>query len=310
MKPTLSILGMYNYDNSIFDGLRVPIGMEKNVLIANIFRECAELEVLFANPTTMRDMIKWWTDSEYDKWQKLFETENFEYNPVENYDRYEETITVGNSTNKTTENGNTENENTGSITHDINTSGNDVLSGTVELDGSVTESGTVGIDSTVNTDTTVTNNVSGSGSNNGTTTDYKVAFNSGTETETNKSTVSNSATNTETSTNVTDGSVDTDSTTTTNNTTTTDNTTKTNETKTNTVHTVDSENDTSKNTGTYGTESNSTGSNDNKITSHIHGNIGVTSAMDLIRQQREIVKFCTYDYIVSEFKWNFCLCVY
>lgn len=46
------------------------------------------------------------------------------------------------------------------------------------------------------------------------------------------------------------------------------------------------------------------------VTSHIHGNIGVTQAADMLERYREVIPFCTYDYIVNSFKNRFCVQVY
>lgn len=45
-------------------------------------------------------------------------------------------------------------------------------------------------------------------------------------------------------------------------------------------------------------------------TGHIHGNIGVMSTQDMIKQEREISEFNIYDYIVSDFKQRFTILVY
>ena len=49
-KATLSILGLYNYDNTIFDDFALPAQMntEKETLIDNLLMECAEFEILYA----------------------------------------------------------------------------------------------------------------------------------------------------------------------------------------------------------------------------------------------------------------------
>lgn len=43
---------------------------------------------------------------------------------------------------------------------------------------------------------------------------------------------------------------------------------------------------------------------------YARGNIGVTSTQDLIKQQREVVQFNIYDYIIEDFKQEFCVMVY
>lgn len=43
---------------------------------------------------------------------------------------------------------------------------------------------------------------------------------------------------------------------------------------------------------------------------HIHGNIGVTTAMKMIEEQRQIVMFNMIDTITKSFKMEFCVCIY
>lgn len=45
-------------------------------------------------------------------------------------------------------------------------------------------------------------------------------------------------------------------------------------------------------------------------TLYARGNIGVMSTQDLIEQQRNIVQFSVYDYIIQDFKQEFCVMVY
>lgn len=82
----LSILALYNWDNTLFNDLNVPEGMEKNNVIDNILFECAELSLLYTDPAFMKRAIKQWSDKEQNVWNKLFATENFDYNPIWNVD--------------------------------------------------------------------------------------------------------------------------------------------------------------------------------------------------------------------------------
>lgn len=43
---------------------------------------------------------------------------------------------------------------------------------------------------------------------------------------------------------------------------------------------------------------------------HVHGNIGVTSSQDMIRQEREIAEFNIYDRMINDFRMRFCVLVY
>lgn len=46
------------------------------------------------------------------------------------------------------------------------------------------------------------------------------------------------------------------------------------------------------------------------VINHTHGNIGVTTAQQMIEGFRDVSKFCTYDYIVQSFKDRFCVQVF
>lgn len=90
-KATLSILGLYNYDNTIFDDFALPAQMntEKETLIDNLLMECAEFEILYADPDFMKQAIKVWSASMVRVWEKLYNTTTFDYDPIANYDRNE-----------------------------------------------------------------------------------------------------------------------------------------------------------------------------------------------------------------------------
>ena len=67
----LTILGLYNYDSSIFDGLTVPLNDEneplfdKDTLIGIILSQNAELSLVYSKPETMKDMISYWSQASY-----------------------------------------------------------------------------------------------------------------------------------------------------------------------------------------------------------------------------------------------------
>lgn len=87
MRATMSILGLHNAtDGAIWDELAVPEGIDQDVLVMSILAECAELEVLYTEPTTMKTVIGLWSAAERAVWHKLFETTQFDYNPIWNKD--------------------------------------------------------------------------------------------------------------------------------------------------------------------------------------------------------------------------------
>lgn len=90
MPATMSLLGLYNWDSTILDGLRVPKGVDKSVLVNNLLRDCAELEVLYPQPDALKFLIREWSSERLPVWEKLARTLNFDYDPISNYDRREE----------------------------------------------------------------------------------------------------------------------------------------------------------------------------------------------------------------------------
>ena len=86
----LSILGLWNADNTIFDFLNVPEGVEKEKVINNILLNCAEVSFIYSNPETAKYAIGLWSDKHALEWVKMYETTILEYNPIENYDMKEE----------------------------------------------------------------------------------------------------------------------------------------------------------------------------------------------------------------------------
>lgn len=105
MEATLSILGLYNYDKTIFDKFVLPTGADVETAKNLIFAECAELELLYANPELMKKLIGNWCKALQYKWEKLWNTTTLEYNPIENYSMTEQETTDGTNKGTVTDNG-------------------------------------------------------------------------------------------------------------------------------------------------------------------------------------------------------------
>ena len=85
----LSIIGMYEYDPSIFDGLTVPTGINKTDVVNEICLQCGELEIVYPNFDTMKMAIGVWSHSNAYTWDRLYKSMNFDYNPIWNVDAHE-----------------------------------------------------------------------------------------------------------------------------------------------------------------------------------------------------------------------------
>lgn len=86
----LTVEGLYNYDNTLFDGFNVPEGLVKQIAIDAILLRTRELEILYPDLNYMKTRITIWSNKYQINWKKLYDTTVLEYNPIENYDRMED----------------------------------------------------------------------------------------------------------------------------------------------------------------------------------------------------------------------------
>lgn len=90
MLARLSIQGIYQADKTIFDGLLLPQDVDRDAVILGILAECSELATAFPDPDFCKQMIAKWSYRKLPIWTKLSELIYLQYNPIENYDRYQE----------------------------------------------------------------------------------------------------------------------------------------------------------------------------------------------------------------------------
>lgn len=86
----LTVEGLYNYDNTLFDGFNVPDGLVKQIAINAILMRTRELEILYPDFSYMKNLITIWSNKYQINWKKLYDTTVLKYNPIENYDRMED----------------------------------------------------------------------------------------------------------------------------------------------------------------------------------------------------------------------------
>lgn len=91
----LTVMGLYNYDNTIFENLMLPDGVDKPTLVDNIILETAELECIYPTPVFLKTAIGLWSNVQFLTWDRVYTAMNLEYNPIENYDRQETETTTG-----------------------------------------------------------------------------------------------------------------------------------------------------------------------------------------------------------------------
>lgn len=153
-----------NHDNqSLFDDLILPDGIDKQILIDNILLEGGEFEVLYSNPYSMRKFIGIWSNKynwTFEKWIKAL---SIDYNPLENYDRMEEWTDKSNAASSGSSHSENSNVSTTSVSsttdYKVNTYDDDTLheksqdvsvdsgNGTVTIENDVSSSGNNKVDS-------------------------------------------------------------------------------------------------------------------------------------------------------------------
>ena len=72
MHATVSFLGMFNYDNRIFDDLQVPAGVDKTLVQNTLMMETADLEVMQPDPVIMRQVLGWFSQRRLDAWTRVY----------------------------------------------------------------------------------------------------------------------------------------------------------------------------------------------------------------------------------------------
>lgn len=316
MRSTLSVMGLYSYDNTVFDALHLPTALEtsRECIEGNILVECAELETLFSNPEIFKKILDIWSYKQCPIWEKLYNTTQLVYNPIWNVDgTITETIEIERAgehkDNETRTGEHKDNETRTGQNSSTSTSGNTETRAlgttdteTRDLKSTLKESRDLEQSTNTTKNTDQTNQTSHA----------VFAYNSGDE-----SPESVDHTNGHTMEDTESSSTD-------------EGTVSNNGTDTGTVKKIGSDTGTVKNDGNSstsgtesgetnrnGTESGETNRNGTESSTEKHtdttvrqGNVGVTTTQSMIREEREVDLFNIVDVIVNDFKNRFCLLVY
>ena len=86
----LTLIGLYNYDSSLFDNLSLPEEYSKDVFIEALLMEHGEKLVLYSDFDFMKYSIGAWSLKWYMELDRIADTLTAVYNPLYNYDRFEE----------------------------------------------------------------------------------------------------------------------------------------------------------------------------------------------------------------------------
>ena len=86
----LTIIGLYNWDNSLFDGMHLPEAIAKDEFIDELLSMAANQNVLYPDFDLMKRLITTWSGRRLSSWERMAAALNAEYNPIHNFDRHED----------------------------------------------------------------------------------------------------------------------------------------------------------------------------------------------------------------------------
>ena len=90
VRGTISVKGLYDYDTTLFDGIKIPAALDAETLISEILCECAQLETLYPDWSFLHSAIIRWSETRIHAWERMYSALSEEYNPLHNYDRHED----------------------------------------------------------------------------------------------------------------------------------------------------------------------------------------------------------------------------
>ena len=85
-RAVVDLIGMYNYDNSVLDQMQIPEALDRPTFIDNLLMETAEMELLYNNVNFLKMAIGSWSRKNITIWNELYDTTQYEYNPIWNKD--------------------------------------------------------------------------------------------------------------------------------------------------------------------------------------------------------------------------------
>ena len=164
----ITLIGMYNFDNTLFDGLELPEGINKEEFVMSLLMRDGEFEVLYPNFTFLKGAIAIWSKKWHHTFEKWLIGQEADWDPIENYDRYEEyDDTHSKNTSTTKSETGSESSSQSSVGHSsgsdtaVNNGTNEALKSAYDSAGYSADAKTVA-DSSQTTTTSASTNASGS----------------------------------------------------------------------------------------------------------------------------------------------------
>lgn len=90
MSATMTLIGLYNYQDDLFDDLILPDEIDKQTFIDNLLLRSGDFQLLYPSGDFMKPAIGAWGRKWFPTFSRWVSALSIEYDPLENYDRREE----------------------------------------------------------------------------------------------------------------------------------------------------------------------------------------------------------------------------
>ena len=85
----ITLWGFYQYDKTLFDGIVLPDGIDKDNLVSDIMRNSGDLYPYHQVPEYLKRNINFWFARRLFDFGRMYDALRTDYSPIENYDRKE-----------------------------------------------------------------------------------------------------------------------------------------------------------------------------------------------------------------------------
>lgn len=86
----ITLIGLYNYDSTLFEGLQLPEYFDKDTLVNTILLAGGEFGCIYPGVAFMKQAILLWSAKNQRYFERLAKLMQIDYEPLENYNRKED----------------------------------------------------------------------------------------------------------------------------------------------------------------------------------------------------------------------------
>lgn len=88
IRAKISILTLYNWDETLLDLIKLPSEVDKDTLKNKILYDAGRLGAVYPDAEFMKESIFWWSSARLESWEKMSAALAEDYEPLYNKDAY------------------------------------------------------------------------------------------------------------------------------------------------------------------------------------------------------------------------------